>query len=273
MKPTPNSPPDSGLLLAFGAHPDDIEFGCGGVIACETRGGRAAHFVICSRGESATHGGPEQRAAEAQNSATLLGATVEFLELDGDAHLEVRAAHAIKLAGLLRRLKPVIVLAPSLMPNQHPDHFRLGQLVRDAARLARYGGVEELRGQPPHAIGELFYYTVTPESEPDDITPVFIDVSAPELLAAWSAAMEAHASQTSARNYVELQLTRARLRGLRVGIGHAIALYPNDPLVLDSLAQVSRSGYTGISRINANVRGFQGLQSQGVGAARLAVLL
>lgn len=240
MKPTPNSPPEPGPLVAFGAHPDDIEFGCGGVIARETRGGRTAQFIICSRGESGTHGAPEQRAVEAQKSASLLGATVEFLELDGDAHLEIRAAHAIKLAAVLRRLKPAIVLAPSLVPNQHPDHFRLGQLVRDAARLARYGGVEELRGQPPHAIGELFYYAVTPESEPTDINPVFIDVSAPEILAAWTSAMEAHASQTAARNYVELQLTRARLRGLRAGISHAIALYPNDPLVLDSLAQVSR---------------------------------
>ena len=52
--------------------------------------------------------------------------------------------------------------------------------------------------------------------------------------------MEAHGSQSAARNYVELQLTRARLRGLRAGIGHAIALFPNDPLVLDSLAQASR---------------------------------
>ena len=42
------------------------------------------------------------------------------------------------------------------------------------------------------------------------------------------------------RNYVELQLTRARLRGLRAGVGHAIALFPNDPLVFDSLAPVSR---------------------------------
>ena len=80
---------------------------------------------------------------------------------------------------------------------------------------------------------------MTPEAEPRDITPVLIDVSAPEIVTAWTAAMEAHISQTSARSYVELQLTRARLRGLRAGIGHAIALFPNDPLVLDSLAAVS----------------------------------
>ena len=240
MKPIPNSPPELAPLLAFGAHPDDIEFGCGGVVVRETRAGRAAHFVVCSRGEAATKGAPAQRVAEAEESAALLGATLEFVELDGDAHLEVRAAHAIKLAGILRRVRPGIVLAPSLVDNQHPDHRRLGQLALDAARLARYGAVQELRDLPPYAIGQLFFYAVTPEAEPTDITPVLIDISAPEIVAAWTSAMEAHTSQASARNYVELQLTRARLRGLRAGVGHAMALFPNDPLVLDSLAPVSR---------------------------------
>jgi LmbE family N-acetylglucosaminyl deacetylase len=57
------------------------------------------------------------------------------------------------------------VLAPSVVENQHPDHARLGRMVRDAARLARYGGVKELR-LPPHAIGQLLFYAVTPEAEP-----------------------------------------------------------------------------------------------------------
>jgi LmbE family N-acetylglucosaminyl deacetylase len=240
MKRTPKSPIELPPLLAFGAHPDDIEFGCGGVIAQESRSGRAVHLVLCSRGEASTRGTPRQRIREAGRAAALLGATLEFVELDGDAHLEVRAAHAIRLAAVVRRLRPGIVLAPSLVDNQHPDHARLGQLVRDAARLARYGGVKELRRSPAHAIDQLFYYAVTPEAEPPDITPVFVDVSAPQVLAAWTRAMQAHASQARARNYVELQLTRARLRGLRAGIGHAIALFPNDPLVIDSLASVGR---------------------------------
>jgi LmbE family N-acetylglucosaminyl deacetylase len=112
--------------------------------------------------------------------------------------------------------------------------------VRNAARLARYGGLKELRRQPPHAIGQLFYYAVTPEAEPSDITPILMDVSAPEIVAAWTAAMEAHASQVRARPYVELQLARARLHGLRAGIGHAIALFPGDPVVAASLAPLSR---------------------------------
>src|SRR6185436_16105828 len=88
MNPTQSCLPDAAAMLAFGAHPDDIEFGCGGVIAQETDAGRAAHFVVCSRGEAATHGEPEQRVEEARRAAALLGATVEFVELDGDSHLE-----------------------------------------------------------------------------------------------------------------------------------------------------------------------------------------
>jgi len=240
MKPTPKSQPDLAPLLAFGAHPDDIEFGCGGVIAQETRAGRKVHFVICSRGEAGTHGTPGQRAAESKKAAAILGATVEFIKLGGDAHFEIRAAHAIKLAGIIRRLRPAIVVAPSLVANQHPDHAKLGRIVRDAARLARYGGLKELRRAPSHAIEQLFYYAVTSEAEPANIMPVLIDVSAPEILNAWTSAMEAHATQVAARNYVELQLTRAQLRGLRAGIGHAIALFPNDPMVLSSLAQAGR---------------------------------
>ncbi|HTR40426.1 MAG TPA: PIG-L family deacetylase, partial [Pseudomonadales bacterium] len=239
MKPSPKSRPELAPLLAFGAHPDDIEFGCGGVIAKETQAGRAAHFVVCSRGESASHGKPAQRILEANRSAKLLGASLEFVELDGDAHLEVRAVHAIKLAGVIRRLQPGVVLAPSLAENQHPDHWRLGQLVRDACRLAHYGGIQELRKAPAHVIDQLFYYAVTAEAEPPDITPILIDVSSPDVLQAWTSAMEAHVTQVSARNYVELQLTRARLRGLRAGGTHAIALFPNDPIVLDSLGQTS----------------------------------
>jgi LmbE family N-acetylglucosaminyl deacetylase len=81
------------------------------------------------------------------------GATVEFVELDGDASLEAKAAHALELAAVIRRVRPGIVLAPSLVENQHPDHPRLGRLVRDAARIARYGGVAKLRARPAHAIG------------------------------------------------------------------------------------------------------------------------
>jgi N-acetylglucosamine malate deacetylase 1 len=242
MKPTlmPLSDPPA-TLLAFGAHPDDIEFGCGGVIAKETQAGSRAHFVVCSHGESATHGTPAERTQEAEKAAALLGATIEFIDLGGDAHLTATVENALKLAAIVRRLRPQILLAPTTVENQHPDHVVVGHLARDAARLARYGGVAELREQSAHAIDTLLAYAITAEGEPADRSAVFIDVSASGIIETWTAAMAAHSSQSRSRNYTELQLTRARLNGLRAGVEHAIALFPNDPPVLNSLSSLSRS--------------------------------
>jgi len=241
MKPTPSSPADRAPLVAFGAHPDDIEFGCGGIIAREARNGRPIHFVVCSRGEAGTNGTPAERTKEAEKAAKLLGATMEFVELDGDAHLEIHTAHVLKLAAILRRVRPALVLSPTTEQNQHPDHWRLGTLVRDATRLARYGGVAELRDLTPHAIGGLFFYALGPGSEPSSPPPVLIDISAPTVMSAWTAAMEAHASQMKTRNYVELQLARARVHGLNAGVAHAQPLWPNDPLVFSSLAPLTHA--------------------------------
>jgi len=239
-KPTP---PERTPLVAFGAHPDDIEFGCGGIIVRESRAGRPVHFVVCSRGEAGTNGTKAVRTTEAEKAARLLGATIEFVDFDGDAHLELRSSHALKLAAVLRRMRPALVLSPTIEQNQHPDHWRLGTLVRDATRLARYGGVAELRDLTPHAIGELFFYALGPGAEPTNAPPVLIDISAPEIMTAWTAAMEAHASQMKTRNYVELQLTRARVHGLNAGVGHAQPLWPNAPLVFSSLAPLTRAAH------------------------------
>ena len=227
--------------LVFGAHPDDIEFGCGGVIAQEASARRPVHFVVCSRGEAGTNGTPKQRTAEARKAAALLGATIEFIALGGDAHFERRAAHVITLAAIIRRVRPEAVLTPTTVENQHPDHAVLGKMVRDATRVARYGGVKELRGAAPHAVAQLWFYAIGAEAEPTDLARVWIDISDPRTIATWTAAMEAHASQMKTRNYVELQLTRARLNGLRAGVGAAMPLWANDPLVFESLSAAGRA--------------------------------
>jgi LmbE family N-acetylglucosaminyl deacetylase len=227
-------------LLAFGAHPDDIEFGAGAIVYKETKAGRPAHFVVCSRGEAGSNGTPEQRTREAETAAKILGASIEFIELDGDAHLEVRASHTIKLAGIIRRIKPAIVLAPTPHENQHPDHAALSRIVQNAARLARYGGLTELRDVAPHKIGQLFYYGATADLNVPASACVLIDVSEPDVMNAWKRSILAHASQAATRDYLELILSRAKLTGMQAGVEHAIALAPNDPILLVSFSQVAR---------------------------------
>ncbi len=94
MKPMPNHLPEMTPLLAFEPPRRHIEFGCGGGVVAAPRplGARARPtWVVCSRGESGTYSTPEQRTIEAERAAVHLGATIEFVELDGDAHLEIRA--------------------------------------------------------------------------------------------------------------------------------------------------------------------------------------
>ncbi len=239
MKTAPRSTPPSDLL-AFGAHPDDIEFGCGGVVAAETQAGRKVHFVVCSQGEAATNGTPAKRMEEARQAAGLLGATIEFIHLGGDAHFEVSTAHVLQIAAIIRATRPRVVLAPTLVENQHPDHTKLGRMVREAARLARYAGVKELLALPAHSVDQLLYFAVTSGAEPP-AGRVLVDVSATKVMATWKAAMDAHATQRQTRDYSEMQLTRARLNGLEAGVAYAIALWPNDDLVVDSLDSLRRS--------------------------------
>jgi len=240
MKPSPNTPPDRKRLLAFGAHPDDIEFGAGAIVAGESRAGTEVSLIVCSEGESASHGTPAERRAEAREAATILGAQLEFISLGGDAHFEKTLAATLAVAATIRRFRPQWILAPTPVPGQHPDHSVLGAIVRDAARLARYGGLSELRSTPAHAIDQLYFFAVGPEGEMADGPVVWIDVSDEETIGVWKRAMSAHGTQARARDYLELQLTRARLLGLRAGVSYAQALFPADPVVVTSLAQLGR---------------------------------
>ncbi len=237
MKPMPSSHPELSPLLVVGAHPDDIEFGVGGVIAAETRRGRPVHLVVGSRGESGTNGTGAERTREAEAAAAILGATLEFVDLGGDANIENTRAGARLLADIIRRVKPETVFTLSLPENQHPDHAAVGRMTRDAARLARYGGVAELKAQPRHAIRQLFYYAVAPDAAPRDVQPVLYSLAEADV-AVWRQAMAAHASQMRTRDYATLQITRASLLGQNAGAAHAIALYPNEPLIVEALAEL-----------------------------------
>jgi LmbE family N-acetylglucosaminyl deacetylase len=230
--------PDSKLrLLVVGAHPDDIEFGCGGVLLAEAAHGSRITLCICSRGEAGSNGGPDEREAEARSAAQILDARIDFLEIGGDAHLEISAVNNIAIARQIRTARPDILLSPVPSPNQHPDHIVVGHLCRNAARLARYGGLAELRDLPPHTIRHHFEYAITPGAEPpDDRGKLRVDISAH--CPRWIELMQCHATQLRTRRYLDLQTARARLLGLTSNVEYAQALYPVDDFLINHLADV-----------------------------------
>ncbi len=227
-------------ILGVGAHPDDLEFGCGGVLLAEAARGSEISLCICSRGEAGSNGAPNEREAEARSAAQILGAKIDFLEMGGDAHLEICAVNNIAIARQIRTARPDVLLSPVASPDQHPDHIVVSHLCRNAVRLARYGGLAELRDLSPHRIRRHLEYAITPSAESgQEQRTIRVDIS--EYFARWVELMECHQTQLRTRRYIELQTARARLLGLESGVEYAQALYVPDAFLIKNFGELPPS--------------------------------
>src|SRR5437879_6245360 len=114
-------------ILAIFAHRDDAELNCGGTLAKAARMGRRTGILDLTQGEMGTRGSAEIRAAESDAAARVLG--VSFRENLGlpDAGIVNEPATREKLARVIRRLQPRVVICPAL-EGRHPDHRVTAQL-------------------------------------------------------------------------------------------------------------------------------------------------
>lgn len=228
-------------ILALGAHPDDLEFGCGGVLLKAKANGAIIHVVLTSCGESGSAGTPEQRKQEAQDAARRLGHLngPDFLHFGGDGLQIASKENTLRIAEIIRRVQPSHVLAPSLAKNQHPDHSVVGEVARDACRLARFGGLDALSELPVHRVNVMAYYKVTSSEESQYGERIIVDVG--EVFEEWQSLMKCHLSQISNRNYLELVNARARHLGLSIGAEFAQELYLNDSIVVEDFLDIQRT--------------------------------
>lgn len=165
--------PDTVELLAIFPHPDDAELGCGGTLAKVAASGRRVGIVDLARGEMATRGTVELRAAESKRSAHVLGVSVRENVGLPDAGLRNDPATRERLALVIRRLKPRVVIAPAL-EGRHPDHRVAAQLVRDACFVA---GLAKVAPEVPKHRPLKILHSITHRQ--DFIRPTFVvDVSA-----------------------------------------------------------------------------------------------
>lgn len=224
-------------ILAIGAHPDDIEFGMGGLMIKESEKGSKLKYLICSLGEAGTNGTPRQRKQEAINSAKMVGAEVEFVNMDGDCHIEYSSKNAVTLAKVIRKYKPNILLIPELEKNQHPDHYIVAKLGHTAARFARYGGIKEIKNIPVHKIDNLFFYSI--RAEWTNKSDIIVDVSTQKNK--WEKTMSAHKSQMKTKSYHDLVFSKAAAMGASIGAKYAVGLYTNDPVRINNLSDLNLS--------------------------------
>ncbi|MDD2791675.1 MAG: bacillithiol biosynthesis deacetylase BshB1 [Sediminibacterium sp.] len=122
-------------ILAFGAHPDDVECAAAGVIIGTIQRGGTVVIVDLTKGEMGSHGVGGQREKEAINSANILGVGMrEQLDL-GDGNIFSNKANRDKVVRVIRKYRPKIVLANAFV-DRHPDHGEAAKLVKDACFLS-----------------------------------------------------------------------------------------------------------------------------------------
>ena len=173
-------------ILAFGAHPDDVELHIGGTLAKMAARGYAVGVVDLTRGELGTRGTPAIRAREAKRAAQILELKVrENLGLP-DGGVMVTPESRLKVIHALRKHRPMLVLAPH-WDEAHPDHANAGRLVAEAAHHA---GLAKIRtGRERFRPKAILYYMLPPYVRPTFIVDVSAQIEQRE------AAIRAHQSQ------------------------------------------------------------------------------
>jgi bacillithiol biosynthesis deacetylase BshB1 len=187
MSSTPYSLPPTPCLtdiLAIAAHRDDVEQTCGGtLLAMHARGWRTS-ILDLTLGESGTRGTAADREAEANTAARILNvAHREALDLP-DGNVQNTLENRLKLAAVLRRLRPRVVILP-YWQGRHPDHYTTAILGYEACFVSGLAKVQTPGGLSPHRPFKILYASLYADVRPTfvvDIAP-FIEQRLQSLLA------------------------------------------------------------------------------------------
>lgn len=128
-------------ILAFGAHPDDVELGCGGTIAKEISLGKKVGIIDLTRGELGTRGSAAIRDTEAANAAKILGISIRENLHMRDGFFVNDEQHQLEIIKMIRKYQPEIVLC-NAVDDRHIDHPKGSSLVSDACFLSGLRKIE-----------------------------------------------------------------------------------------------------------------------------------
>lgn len=147
-------------ILAFGAHPDDVELSCGGTIAKEVSFGKKVGIVDLTRGELGTRGSVGLRAEEAKQAASILGINVRENLGFRDGFFKNDEAHQLEIIKILRKYRPKVILC-NARTDRHIDHGRAASLVHDACFLSGLSKIETFVDDTPQKLwrpSQIYHY-------------------------------------------------------------------------------------------------------------------
>ncbi|MFN5182389.1 MAG: bacillithiol biosynthesis deacetylase BshB1 [Bacteroidota bacterium] len=128
-------------ILAFGAHPDDVELSCSGTIVKHISLGKKIAVIDLTQGELGTRGNAELRKKEAEAASLIMGIHARECLNMKDGFFQNDETHQLKVVQMIRKYQPEIVLC-NATSDRHPDHARAGRLVADACFLSGLFKVE-----------------------------------------------------------------------------------------------------------------------------------
>jgi N-acetylglucosamine malate deacetylase 1 len=225
-------------VLAFSAHPDDIELAAAGTLIKLIKQGYKVGIADMTRGELGTRGTREIRQAEAQEAADIMGASArECLDIP-DGGVTVTRENHLKAIRLLRKYRPSIVFT-HYWRARHADHMATSTIVTEACYLSGLAKIDT--GQQRFRPKRILYHQIL-----YDVVPSFVvDVSA-EIEQKWKV-VRAHKSQfydpeskepetlLSVPTFLEMIETRMRYWGSLIGVSHAEPFLTTEPFAIPDL--------------------------------------
>ncbi|RAR48993.1 bacillithiol biosynthesis deacetylase BshB1 [Flavobacterium lacus] len=174
-------------ILAFGAHPDDVELGCAGTLAKEISLGRKVGIIDLTEGELGTRGSVEIRYKEAAKASEILGISVRENLKMRDGFFKNDEEHQMEVIKMIRKYRPKIVLCNAI-DDRHIDHGKGAKLVSDACFLSGLKRIEtDLEGEKQEAWRPLvvYHYIQWKDLKPDFVVDIsgFMDKKVEAIMA------------------------------------------------------------------------------------------
>ena len=233
-------------ILAFGAHPDDVELGCSGTIAKEISLGKKVGIIDLTRGELGTRGSVEIRNSESESAAKILGISVrENLDMRDGFFLNDES-HQLRIIEIIRKYKPEIVLCNAI-DDRHIDHAKGSKLVSDACFLSglvkietSIDGIQQAAWRPKL----VYHYIQWKNIEPDFVVDItgFIDKKEASILAYGSQFYNPNSEEPetpiASKNFLESIHNRSRELGRLIGTEYAEGFTVERYLAVNSLGDL-----------------------------------
>jgi len=216
-------------ILAFGAHPDDVELGCGATIAKEVSLGKKVGVVDLTQGELGTRGSAELRFKEAAKSKEILGVAIRENLGFADGFFINDKEHQLAIIKMIRKYQPDIVLCNAI-DDRHIDHPKGSKLVSDACFLSGLLKIEtELEGkiQEKWRPKFVYHYIQWKNIEPDFVVDVsgFMDKKIDAVMAYSSQFYDPKSNEPetpiTSKNFTDSVAYRARDLGRLINVEYA----------------------------------------------------